>query len=165
MLCEQVLEFCEQLLGHHRRTPKLAKVRNDSPLRFNVTLALGNVALRHFQFGLTVHSWNVTLNRAPPLLKSALRPWGHLKALLARRGLYCRRVRDRLLHPEPLLRRRKHFLEPRIVADRFEIWIGLSMPNPGRARYRFEERLEGIERLCRVIEPAEECASSVVAHD
>lgn len=55
MLGEQVLELDEQLLGNHRRTPKLAKVRNNSPLRFNVTLALIHVAERHFQFGLAVH--------------------------------------------------------------------------------------------------------------
>jgi len=55
VLRQQALELVEQLLGHRRRAPKLAKVRNDSPLRFNVALALGNVALRHFQFGLAVH--------------------------------------------------------------------------------------------------------------
>jgi len=58
---QQVLEFVEQLLGDVRRTPELAKVRNDSPLRFNVALALLNVTLRHFQGGLAVHSRVSTL--------------------------------------------------------------------------------------------------------
>ena len=55
MLGEQVFELDEQLLGDRRRTPKVPKVRNDSPLRFNVTLALTHMAERHFQFGLAVH--------------------------------------------------------------------------------------------------------------
>src|SRR5690349_13698378 len=55
VLRQQALELVKQLLGHRRRTSKFPKVRNDSPLRFNVALALGNMALRHFQFGLAVH--------------------------------------------------------------------------------------------------------------
>src|SRR5690349_24951889 len=57
VLRQQALELVEQLLGNHRRAPKLAKVRNDSPLRFNVTLALRDMTLRHFQGGLMVHFW------------------------------------------------------------------------------------------------------------
>lgn len=55
MLGEKLLELRQELLGNGRRTPKLMEVRNDSPLRFDVALALSNVAQRHFQFGLAVH--------------------------------------------------------------------------------------------------------------
>ena len=52
---EQLLELGEQSLGDVGRPSELAKVRNDSLLRFNVAFTLGNVALRHFQGGLMVH--------------------------------------------------------------------------------------------------------------
>ena len=56
MLREQPFKFVEKLLGNIRRAPQFAKVRDDPPLRFDVTLALRHMALRHLQFGLTVHS-------------------------------------------------------------------------------------------------------------
>ena len=55
MDCEQVLEFGKQFLGDVRRSPELAKVRNYSPLRFDVALTICDMALRHFQGGLAVH--------------------------------------------------------------------------------------------------------------
>jgi len=60
---QQVLEFAEQLFGNIRRTPELAKVRNNSPLRFNVALAVRYMTLRHFQGGLPVHVNGSTLKR------------------------------------------------------------------------------------------------------
>ena len=59
---EEVLELVEQLLGDVRRSPELAKVRNYSPLRFDVTFAICDMALRHFQGGLAVHANDCTLN-------------------------------------------------------------------------------------------------------
>jgi hypothetical protein len=40
-------------------------VRNNSPLRFNVTLALRDMTLRHFQGGLAVHCNCCTPNAGP----------------------------------------------------------------------------------------------------
>jgi hypothetical protein len=57
---EQVLELGEQLLGDIGCPSELAKVRKDSPLRFNVALAVSDVALRHLQFGLAVHVERLT---------------------------------------------------------------------------------------------------------
>ncbi len=62
VLGEQVLELGKKLLGHVGSAPKLPEVRNDSPLRFNVALALCDMALRHFQFGLAVHLGDITPN-------------------------------------------------------------------------------------------------------
>jgi hypothetical protein len=96
VLGEQAFEFVEQLFGDVRRTPKLAKVRNDSTLRFNVALALCDVAQRHFQFGLAVH-FETALHPKQRGSERCLRP--HL-----------------LLDPQSLLRGGEHFPEASVLA-------------------------------------------------
>ena len=60
VLGQQVLEFVEQLFGNVRLPSELAEMRNYSSLRLDVALAFRNMALRHFQSGLAVHSNSIT---------------------------------------------------------------------------------------------------------
>src|SRR4029078_2715368 len=86
------------------------------------------------------------------------RPW----LLLLRHGLSVRR--GRFSHPEALLRRDKHRLKARIVADCIQVRICVYMPHPDRAVYPLKEWLERLDCFFLVAEVDDKRASDIVPH-